>query len=68
MDSAGVTINASRTYDVPFSLDRASISVNSLTILYDGSPATDGLNANSIGRFGVRMEGGDGIGFAEEIK
>ena len=68
MESAGVTINASRTYDVPFSLDRASISVNSLTILYDGSPATDGLNANSIGRFGVRMEGGDGIGFAEEIK
>ena len=68
MESAGVTINASRTYDVPFNLDRASISVNSMTILYDGSPATDGLNANSIGRFGVRMEGGDGIGFAEEIK
>ena len=68
MESEGVTINASRTYDVPFNLNRASISVNSLTILYDGAPAQNGVNAISLGRFGVRMEGGNGIGFAEQVK
>ena len=35
---------------------------------YDGSPDKAGQEASSIGRFGVRMEGGSGIGFAEEVK
>ena len=68
MNSAGVTINATRTYDIPFVVDRAAITVNNLTILYDGSAAQNGLEATSIGRFGVKMDGGSGIGFAEELK
>ncbi|OBY87067.1 hypothetical protein ACM14_02770 [Delftia sp. JD2] len=66
--SEGVVLNANRTYDMPFQLNRASIAVNDLTITYDGSPAKAGQDATSIGRFGVRMEGGSGIGFAEEVK
>lgn len=27
-----------------------------------------GLEANSVGRFGIKMDGGTGIGFAEEMK
>lgn len=68
LDSAGVVINASRTYEIPFVVDRAAITVNNLSILYDGSPAQSGLEASSIGRFGVKMDGGSGIGFAEELK
>jgi hypothetical protein len=68
IDSKGVVINAARTYDIPFTLGRSSISLKSLTILYDGSTAQPGLEASSIGRFGARMEGGSGLGFAEEIK
>ena len=68
IDSKGVVINAARSYDIPFTLGRSSISLKSLSILYDGSAAQPGLEATSIGRFGVRMEGGAGLGFAEEIK
>lgn len=68
LDSAGVSINATRSYDIPFVVDRAAITVNNLTILYDGSAAQNGLEATSIGRFGVKMDGGSGIGFAEEVK
>lgn len=68
LSSKGVVLNAERTYDVPFQLNRASIAVNDMTITYDGSPAKAGQEASSIGRFGVRMEGGSGIGFAEEVK
>ena len=68
LQSQGVVLNAERTYDVPFQLNRASIAVNDMTITYDGSPAKAGQEASSIGRFGVRMEGGSGIGFAEEVK
>ncbi len=66
--SAGVTLNAARTYEVPFTLSRAAIAVKDLTITYDGSPAKAGMEASSIGRFGIRMDGGTGIGFAEEVK
>jgi len=66
--SEGVVLNANRTYDMPFQLNRAAIAVNDLTITYDGSPAKAGQDATSIGRFGLRMEGGSGIGFAEEVK
>jgi len=66
--SSGVDLNASRVYDLPFNLNRASITVKTLTILYDGSPAVNGQDATSIGRFGVQMNGGSGIGFAEEVK
>lgn len=68
LQSEGVVLNASRTYDVPFTLNRASIAVKSLTILYNGSTATPGVEASSIGRFGIKMDGGSGIGFAEEQK
>lgn len=66
--SPGVDLNASRIYDLPLNLNRASITVKTLTILYDGSPAVNGQDATSIGRFGVQMNGGSGIGFAEEVK
>lgn len=66
--SEGVDLNADRTYEVPFRLNRASIAVNSLGILYNGATALQGAEATSIGRFGVKMEGGTGIGFAEELK
>ena len=66
--SDGASLNGSRDYDIPFALNRASISVKGLTILYNGMPATNGVEANSVGRFGIRMEGGSGIGFAEEVK
>lgn len=68
LQSTGVTLNAKRTYDIPFKLDRASIAVKNLSITYNGSPAVDGIESNSVGRFGVRMEGGAGIGFAEEVR
>jgi len=68
MASGGVTINANRVYDVPFNLNRASITVNNMTIIYDGAPAQDGQTATSIGRFGVKMDGGSGIGFAVPIQ
>ena len=66
LQSQGVTINADRTYDIPFTLAKSAITIKSLTILYDGNTAKDGMDASSIGRFGVRMEGGTGLGFAEE--
>lgn len=68
LQSQGVTDHADRAYDIPVSVNRASITVNDLTILYDGVPATAGLHATSIGRFGIRMNGGSGIGFADEQK
>ncbi len=68
IESKGVSINANRTYDIPFNLGRSSITLKSLTILYDGATAQPGLEASSIGRFGVKMDGGSGLGFAEEIK
>ena len=68
IESQGVTINASRTYDIPFTLSRSAISIKNLTIIYDGATAQQGLEASSIGRFGVRMDGGAGLGFAEETK
>lgn len=68
LQSEGVVLNANRTYDVPFTLNRASIAVKSLTIIYNGSTATPGVEASSIGRFGLKMDGGSGIGFAEEQK
>lgn len=68
LQSEGVVLNANRTYDVPFVLNRASIAVKSLTILYNGATAQPGLEASSIGRFGIKMDGGAGVGFAEEIK
>jgi hypothetical protein len=68
LESGGVTINASRVYDVPFNLNRASIAVNNMTIIYDGAPVQDGQTATSIGRFGVKMDGGNGIGFAVPIQ
>lgn len=66
--SDGVSLNADRTFDIPFTLNRASISVKSLSITYNGAPAAPGQEANSIGRFGIKMDGGTGIGFAEELK
>ena len=68
IESKGVVIHANRTYDIPFNLGRSSITLKSLTILYDGATAQPGLEASSIGRFGVKMDGGTGLGFAEEIK
>lgn len=68
LDSQGVTINASRSYDIPFTLARSSITIKNLTIVYDGATAQQGMEASSIGRFGVIMDGGSGLGFAEEIK
>lgn len=68
LTSTGVTLLAQRTYEIPFTLNRSSIVVNSLTILYDGKLALPGLEASSVGRFGIKMEGGSGIGFAEEVK
>ncbi len=68
LQSKGVVLNADRMYDVPFALDRASIAIKNMSIIYNGSNATNGMEANSIGRFGIRMDGGSGIGFAEEIR
>jgi len=66
--SQGVTLNADRTYDIPFTLDRKSITVNSMQIIYNGATAKDGVQADSIGRFGIKMDGGSGIGFAEPVQ
>lgn len=68
LTSTGVSLLSQRTYEIPFTLNRASIVIKSLTILYDGKFALPGLEANSVGRFGIKMDGGSGIGFAEEIK
>lgn len=66
-DSQGVSINASRSYAIPFTLDRASISVNSVQIIYNGAPVVNGQTSESIGLFGVQMDGGSGIGFAQPV-
>lgn len=66
LQSKEVQNHADRVYDIPFTLNKAAITVKSLTILYNGMPAAEGVEANSIGRFGIKMEGGSGIGFAEE--
>lgn len=63
-----VTINADRNYDVPFTLNRSAITVNSVVITYDGAPAAAGVETNSIGRMGVSVSGGTGVGFAEPIE
>ena len=68
LTSTGVSLLSQRTYEIPFTLNRSSIAVKSLTILYDGKTALPGLEANSVGRFGIKMDGGSGIGFAEEVK
>lgn len=68
LNSTGVSLFSQRTYEIPFLLNRASIAIKSLTILYDGRFALPGLEANSVGRFGIKMDGGTGIGFAEEMK
>ena len=66
LDSVGVVINKNRDYNVDFVLDRASIAVKEMKIIYGSSDATEGLTADSVGRFGIKLEGGNGIGFAEE--
>ena len=66
--SAGVQINAERTYDIPFKLARGSIDIKSVSITHDGVPAKTGLESNSIGGFGITMDGGSGLGLAEEVK
>jgi len=66
--SQGVELNADRTFDIPFDLNRSSITVNKINITYGNGLAKPGVEADSIGRFGVQMEGGTGIGFAEPIK
>lgn len=68
LTSTGVELLATRTYEIPFTLNRSSIAIKNLTIMYNGSTAASGLEANSIGRFGIKMDGGSGIGFAEEVK
>ncbi|MBV7542118.1 fibronectin type III domain-containing protein [Acidovorax sp. sic0104] len=68
MVATGVDLLATRTFEIPFTLNRSSIAIKNLTILYNGSTATPGLEATSIGRFGIKMDGGSGVGFAEEVK
>lgn len=68
LTSTGVSLLSQRTYEIPFTLNRSSIVIKSLTILYDGKFALPGLEAISVGRFGIKMDGGSGIGFAEEVK
>ena len=63
-----VTLNADRSYEIPFTLNRASITVGDVVITYDGAPATPGVETNSIGRMGVTVSGGTGIGFAEKVE
>ena len=65
-ESVGVEINANRTFSIPFHLDRSSININNISIKYDGAPAVDGISVPSIGRFTITMDGGNGIGFAEQ--
>lgn len=62
-----ITLNSEQTFEVPFTLDRASITVNEIVITYDGAPATAGVETNSIGRMGVTVTGGSGIGFAVPV-
>ncbi|MFN3980105.1 MAG: hypothetical protein ACK4SA_06965 [Caldilinea sp.] len=47
-----------REQSFSFSINRSAILPSSVTILHNGAPATDGLTTNSIGRFGIRLEGG----------
>lgn len=67
-ESVGVEINAKRKFTIPFKLDRSSINIKGISIKYDGSPAVDGITVPSIGRFTITMDGGGGIGFAEQEK
>ena len=63
----GVVPDGDRTYPVSFTLNRASITSNEAVITYNGQPAVDGVETDSIGRMGVLFSGGAGIGFAEPI-
>lgn len=65
-ESVGVVINNKRAFSIPFNLDRSSINIRNISINYDGSPVVDGVSVQSIGRFSITMDGGSGIGFAEQ--
>jgi len=47
-----------REQSFSFNINRSAILPSSVTILHNGAPAADGLTTNSIGRFGIRLEGG----------
>lgn len=59
-----VVLNNPRTYDVPINLNYDHLKVTGLTITHNGSPASDGMETDSIGRFGLEIEADSGVGLA----
>lgn len=63
--SQGVTINANRYYDIPFTVSRQDNQVADVTITHKGNTAQNGLNTDSFGWFGLKIQGSSGVGFAQ---
>lgn len=70
LQSQGVaeSLESDLIFDIPFTLNRASVTISGMSITYNGGDAVEGQESDSIGRFGVRFEGGTGIGFAEPVE
>lgn len=66
VDKAGALLNASRSQSFTFAIDRSGLLPTDLTILHNGKPAPDGVVTDSIGRFGIQLQGGS-IDFAQPL-
>lgn len=51
-------LGAPREQSFSFEINRAGLLPTEITILHNGQPAQDGVTTNSVGRFGLRMQGG----------
>lgn len=59
-------LNSDRSQSFSFSINRAGLLPTDVTILHNGKPATDGVLTDSIGRFGIQLQGGS-IDFAQPL-
>lgn len=63
---AGGLLNGDRSQSFSFSINRAGLLPTDVTILHNGKPASDGVLTDSIGRFGIQLQGGS-IDFAQPL-
>jgi hypothetical protein len=50
-------LNPPRTQTFTFTINRSGVEPGGVTLLYNGRPAANGQETDSIGRFGVKLEG-----------
>lgn len=59
-------LNGDRNQSFSFSINRAGLLPTDVTILHNGKPASEGVLTDSIGRFGIQLQGGS-IDFAQPL-